>query len=297
MKVITLKTVAKIVLVFLFLNICISCSEQSASIKEDLTLENVDINDDYDSVDNLMKTEYQPQVTDANGRTTVKSTIIKDLKIIKTASTRYKVKSLDKALVNIKMLVEKSGGYISELRLDNDAYRKENKFTIKIPKTYFDSVLDTIGSFAEHIDYVNISTQDVTEEYMDVQTRLKTKMEVKARLETVLRKNAKTVEDILNTEEHLRIIQEEIEVAQGKLKYMTNRVAFSTINVEIYEAVDYVQKPTTYHKSFLTEVGEALGFGWETIKNIVLGLLHIWPFVIFGTFLTIVIRRKLLKRK
>ena len=105
-------------------------------------------------------------------------------------------------------------------------------------------------------------------------------MEVKERLEAVLRKNAKTVKDILATENELRVIQEEIEAAQGKIKYMSNRVAFSTIQVEIYETITYKEEPVSYEKGFLAKAKEGLLAGWSFIQNIAIGMLYIWPIIL-----------------
>ena len=80
--------------------------------------------------------------------------------------------------------------------------------------------MDSINNSVEFIDYENITTKDVTEEYIDLESRLNTKLEVKQRYESILRKQAKTVKDILATEEKLQIIQEEIESVQGRLKYL-----------------------------------------------------------------------------
>ncbi|MBQ0740603.1 DUF4349 domain-containing protein, partial [Aquimarina celericrescens] len=88
----------------------------------------------------------------------------------------------------------------------------------------FDIVLDSICKTAEFVDFKNISTIDVTEEYVDITSRLKTKVEVKQRYETILRTKAKTVEDILMAEEKLSKLQEEIESAQGRLKYLGSKV-------------------------------------------------------------------------
>ena len=82
------------------------------------------------------------------------------------------------------------------------------------------------------------------------------------------------------TEAQLRVIQEEIEVVQGKLKYMSSRVAFSTIQVEIYETIEYKEPPVTYKKSFGTKVKEALQTGWNFIQEICIGILSIWPILL-----------------
>ncbi|MFK7749843.1 MAG: DUF4349 domain-containing protein [Kordia sp.] len=291
MNAITQKHILKSFLfIFLFLTF-MSCHENSAkSFNEELAIEKVDLRYDYDGVDDTsLKLEdsdadfkgkdqgfsYSYRQDDTNQN--LASQVPDNLKIIKTASTRYKVKDIGKALADIKQLLYVNNGYISELRYDNNYNEKKNRFTIKIPKENFDTVLDGIQKFAEETDYVNISTTDVTEKYLDAQTRLDTKIEVKQRLEAVLRKNAKTVEDILATERQLRIIQEEIEVVQGKLKYMSSRVAYSTIQVEIYETIEYKEQPLAYKKGFWVKAKEGLASGWNAIQELLIGILSIWP--------------------
>ncbi len=300
MNAITLKRIVKsYLLVFLFL-ISMSCHNNAPDLKEDVMLENVDLRNDYDvvnenvpsaeKVEGDFKVETQG-LTSSQTDQVLTSNIPDNLKIIKTASTRYKVKSIDKALRDIKQAMYTNGGYISELRYDKNYHEKQNRFTIKIPKENFDIMLEGIQRFAEETDYVNISTTDVTEKYMDAKSRLQTKLEVKERLETVLRKNAKTVKDILKTENQLRILQEEIEAVQGKIKYMSNRVAYSTIQVEIYETITYKEKPVSYEKGFGAKAKEGLVAGWEFIQGIAIAILYIWPIILLFIIGVIFFRR------
>lgn len=283
MNAITLKRIVKsYVLVFLFL-ISMSCHNGAPDLKEEVAIENVDLRNDYDVVNESAPTDsnFKTQgFTSSSSTQSIVSNIPDNLKIIKTASTRYKVEDISKALVEIKQVMYVNGGYISELRYDKNYREKQNRFTIKIPKENFDIMLDGIQKFAEETDYVNISTTDVTEKYMDAQSRLRTKLEVKERLEAVLRRNAKTVKDILATENQLRVIQEEIEAVQGKIKYMSSRVAFSTIQVELYETITYKEEPVAYTKGFGAKAKEGIAAGWEFIQNIVIGMLYIWPIIV-----------------
>lgn len=220
----------------------------------------------------------------------------KDLRIIKTANVRYKVNDVHKATREIKLLSLSKGAYISDLRFENDLYRKENRFTLKVPQQSFDELMDSIRHVVDFVEYETITTQDVTEECLDIEARLKTKLEVKARYESVLRKQAKTVEDILKTEEKLRIIQEEIESAQGRLKYLTNKVAYSTIQIDLYQEVEYKEEPVSYKKTFWDKTMESLSFGWEMIQGLVLAILHIWPLTILGILLFVWLKRRKLKK-
>jgi hypothetical protein len=167
---------------------------------------------------------------------------------------------------------------------------------LKVPQQSFDVLMDSIRHVVEFVEFETITTQDVTEEYLDIEARLKTKLEVKARYEAVLRKQAKTVEDILKTEEKLRIIQEEIESAQGRLKYLTNKVAYSTIQIDLYQEVEYKEEPVSYKKTFWDKTMESLSFGWDMIQGLVLAILHIWPLTILGILLFVWFKRRRLKK-
>ncbi|WP_026753856.1 DUF4349 domain-containing protein [Sediminibacter sp. Hel_I_10] len=221
----------------------------------------------------------------------------KDLKIIKSAQARYKVGSVKSSTYQIKQIAQKYDAYISDLRFENNLYKKENRFTIKIPQQNFDMMMDSIGQIVEFVEYENITTQDVTEEYIDVNTRLQTKIEIKSRYESILRKNAKTVEDILATEDKLRIIQEEIEVAQGRLNYLSNKVSYSTIQIDLYETVAYKEEPETYEKTFWIKTQEALSSGWWMIAHFLLALIYIWPITILIVVFLVVLRKRWKKRK
>jgi hypothetical protein len=283
----SVKTVFKILVLSVSLLFFSACNYNS-KYKEDVSIELVDVSDDFEVVKG---TDYN-FVSEVNK---VINTIPKDLKIIKSANTRYKVKDVKLAMQQIKIIVNKYNAYISDLRFQNDLYRKENRFTIKVPQQYFDIMMDSIVSVAEFVEYENITTQDVTEEYIDIQARLKTKLEVKKRYESILRKNAKTVEDILATEERLRVIQEEIESSQGRLKYLTSKVSYSTIQIDLYETVEYKEEPENYSKTFLSKVKDGFVYGWELIEGFFLGLIHVWPLLLFGIALFIFIKKRLRK--
>lgn len=280
MKAITLKSRFKISVLLLCV-LSIGCNNNS--YKEDVMANTVEVSEDFEIAES--EKIISKHKTDLNNVTL-------NLKIIKSATARYKVKNVKKATQQIKLIAKKHGAYISDLRFQNDLYKKENRFTIKVPQKYFDTVMDSVNNVVDFVEYENITTKDVTEEYIDLETRLKTKLEVKTRYESILRKNAKTVEDILKTEDKLRIIQEEIESAQGRLKYLTNKVSFSTIQIDLYESVDYVEEPESYTKTFLDKAKQGVSNGWFFIESFIVVLINIWPLLIVGIVAYIFIRKR-----
>ncbi|MBJ2175300.1 DUF4349 domain-containing protein [Aureibaculum sp. A20] len=274
--------VSKIIVLNILGIILISCNNGH---REKLAVENVSISSEYDAVSEEQNEIETPNITK----------LPDNLKIIKSASLRYKVKQLKKASKEVNVLINQFQGYISEQRSQNDLSQKENRLIIKVPNHNFTTLIDSLSIIAEFIDFENITTQDITEEYIDIQSRLKTKLEVKERYETILRKNAKNVEDILATEAKLGAIQEEIEAAQGRLKYLSNKVTFSTVELSIYETVDYKEQPNSFSRSFFSEIKEGFSFGWNLIKQIILGVVYLWPLLIIGGVVTYFVKRRMIK--
>jgi hypothetical protein len=261
---------------------CANSENKYALDSEHIMLEDTGETPVLSSVESEEQTK-EATLLDSDRIKTKKNNVDTKLKIIKNANCRIKVKQVEEVTMLAKKIASKYQGYVSDERFTNTNYTKENRFTIRIPQDQFDVVLDSICKLAEFVDYKNISTLDVTEEYIDITSRLKTKLDVKERYEVILRTKAKTVEDILKTEEKLNQLQEEIESAQGRLRYLSNKVSYSTIQVDVYQTVIPKEEPAGYHPHFLDKAKEGLFFGWSIIENLTLLLFYIWPLLLLGT--------------
>jgi len=201
-------------------------------------------------------------------------------KIIKTAEIRFQVKDLKASTKNIEELTKQFSGFISNLNQTNSRYSINNSISVRIPVEQLEAFMKAIEQESVFTEYTRIGSQDVTEEFMDVTTRLATKKEVRDRYIDILRNKAKTVKDILEAEEKIRVIQEEIESVEGRLKFLKDQTAMSTVHIQLYQKVEYVEKPSVYEKPFLAKIKEGLADGWELIQIIIIGMVTIWPILI-----------------
>lgn len=215
-------------------------------------------------------------------------------KVIKTGAYSIKVKDVKESTAAIEKVVEEFEGFISSIEMNNSNYRITNQIVIRVPAGRFDGLMASIEKEALYVNYSRVNAQDVTEEYLDIETRLNTKKQVRDRYVAILRDKAKTVEEVLKAEEAIRVIQEEIESREGRLNYLKNRVSLSTINLEIYQEVPYTPD-RGQSTSFWTKLKQSMSNGWTLIVNLVLGLVTIWPLLIIGGL--ILWRRKWLKQK
>jgi hypothetical protein len=219
-----------------------------------------------------------------------------DSRIIKKANMKFQVDNVDRSTRQIQRILKSKGAYVSDMNQSKNRNHFYSEITIRVPNQYFDAVLDQLATNDEKIDYKRISSLDVTEEYVDIQTRLKTKKEVKKRYEEILRNKAKTINEILNTEEKLRRLQEEIEAQEGRLRYLHNQTSMSTIYLTIYEEGVNLEEVKT-DQEFSERANRGFSAGWGAVLNVVVALTYMWPAILITLFLLIWKRKFLLRIK
>lgn len=151
--------------------------------------------------------------------------VVNERKLIRTANLRVQVKSFEGLDLSLTDVVNKFGGYIS----NSSSSEYDNSYTVRIPQEKFDEFLSLIGDFGKVLSK-NINARDVTEEYYDTQARLETKKILREKYEEYLKK-AKDVKELLEVEKQLNDVQYEIDSAEGRLKYLDNKVNYSTISI------------------------------------------------------------------
>jgi hypothetical protein len=208
--------------------------------------------------------------------------------IIKNAQVRFRVEDHQKATAAIGAVVKRFQGYLGEARESNRGHQIEVQLKVRVPSRNFDTLLTELLKASSYLDEKSVTAQDVTEEYVDIRARLRTKREVERRYADLLRQ-ARNVTEVLEVEGQLRLIREEIESAEGRLKYLRDQVAYSTIDLTYYQPIDNHQAPP--RPSFFGRLGEALGEGWHGLLNLVVGLVYLWPFLLLGAGLAWLIRR------
>lgn len=216
-------------------------------------------------------------------------------KIIKDGNISVKVKDINSSKKGIDNLLKKLNAYYESEDLQNNDQTISYDLKIRVPADNFEILISSIENGKDEIKNKSIQARDVTEEYVDIETRLTNKREYLKRYKELLSK-ASTVKDILAIEEHIRTLQEEIESKEGRLKYLSDQVSFSTLNINLYKEKEFIYKPQTQDK-FWERVKKSLSNGWTSIVDFVLWAITIWPYIILILFGFFVIRRIIIKRK
>lgn len=202
-------------------------------------------------------------------------------KLIKNLHYRFEVENVNKCQDAIEVAVKKYPAYISDSKLTLDNPLLENKLTIRVQSEYFQDLVKDIDQQAKFVNFRNITTEDVAKQFVDLESRLKTKREVEARYMEILRKKAGTIPELLDAEEQIGALHEEIESTIGQLNYLKDQVSYSTLQLEFYQTI--AQEITTADtKTYGDELAGALRVGLNGIKNILLLFAYIWPLLVVG---------------
>lgn len=184
-----------------------------------------------------------------------------DRKIIRNADLTIEVNSTTEAQQRVTSIAESQGGFVvtseSKQREHVDPAKRtvDVKLVVRIPSTQFNSALDQIQKLATHMPHQNVTGQDVTEEFIDLEARVKTQKALELQFLQIM-KQANKVEDALEVQRQIAEVRTEIEKLEGRKRFLENRSSLSTITVNI-------QTPTP-----IVVVASASGFG-HTVREAV----------------------------
>jgi len=195
-----------------------------------------------------IETEVSDKMT--TNRITLEENQQPDRKIIWNANLRIRVENVNETTDKLKQITTRLGGFISSINLSSNTYQLSNRIELRIAHENFDKVIEEFKKQAISIDEINISSNDVSEEFVDIESRLKTKRNVRDRYIEILKTKTGSVKDIIEAEEAIRKITEEIEAKEGRLRYLKDKVKYSTITTTIYEVIEVKSSPIVRVSSF-----------------------------------------------
>lgn len=172
----------------------------------------------------------EPQPAPAQGDTTVVQAML-----IRTGSATVEVDSLEPAIARVRQLAERVGGLVGNTTIrTGERQARQATLQLRVPAARFDEALQGLEPLGE-VEEVNVSAEDVGEEFVDVSARLANARRLEERLMELLRTRTGSLEDVLAVERELARVREQIERFEGRLRYLRTRVAVSTLTVNLHE--------------------------------------------------------------
>ncbi len=205
--------------------------------------------------------------------------------IIRTADMTIVVPDTETALAQIAQMAESGGGWVVSSNIyQSSETSKTGYITIRVPSEGFQSVIDAIGGLATEVTSLNTSGQDVTEEYVDLTSQLANLQATAERVRGFL-DESRTVEEALAVNQELSRLEGEIELTKGRMQYLSESSAFSsiTVNVTPDELAQPIQVAGWQPTGVARQAVEALVSALQALANVA-----IW-FVIFALPVLIII--------
>lgn len=157
--------------------------------------------------------------------------------IIYRANMTMEVADYAEAQSQVKDLLHVSDGYILQFSEMQSNYELGGNYVLKVPAVGFSSFIDSLDAMNPLSMQKNVQGQDVTEEYVDLSSRLAAKEVVEARLLSFM-ENAQNAEDLVSFSRELASVQEEIEQIKGRMRYLDQNVAYATVELRLYEKIE-----------------------------------------------------------
>lgn len=166
-------------------------------------------------------------------------------KMIRDADLKVETKEFDKTLPALESQIKEFGGYVQSTKEGGRSYRSETTrsayLTARIPAENLDAFLDVVNGLG-NITSKNLSTRDVTETYVDIESRLGVLRDEETALRNILL-NADDTSDVLMVQERLFDVIEEIEANEARLRSYDSLIAYSTVDIDLVEVIELTPAP------------------------------------------------------
>ena len=228
------------------------------------------------------------------------SAVRRNAKLILNADLSLETQDFEKSAADIEKMTAEAGGYIESSSLSGDKGSRSAYYTLRIPQEKFETFYAQLGDRA-HVVYSSRSSEDVTEQYTDIETRLATLQTKHERLLTLLDQAGK-MEDIISLENALADCEYEIDSLTGSKRHYDDLVGFSTFSVTLDEVQTLTATPEG--SGFGAQLTQAAKTGTrglvDSVRALILGIVMFWPVVLLlaaGGGAAVVIAKKRRKKR
>jgi hypothetical protein len=214
-----------------------------------------------------------------------------DRKIVRTGTMALEVADISKSLADIAAVATQLNGYVVASGQHADTGSDPSgSISIRVPADKFDEAQQKLRALAVKVTYENSNSQDVTEQYMDLQAQLKNYQATEAQFLELLKK-ADNVKDILEVQREISNVRGNIERVKGRIQYLDRTSDMSLIDVSLRKSKPIGESTWDVGGIFKGAVDGLIGFG-KVLLAILIWVLVFSPVWIIVLVVIFIIRRK-----
>ena len=209
-----------------------------------------------------------------------------DRKIIRNGNLTIEVNSTSEAQQKVTSIAEANGGFVvtSEAKQRESAEPERRtldiKLVVRVPAERFGAALEAIHGLANTLKEENVTGQDVTEEFIDLEARIRTQKALEVQFLEIM-KQARKVEDALEVQRQIADVRTDIEKLEGRKRFLENRSSLSTITVNIEAPKMIAVNTTGFGRSLRDAVSEGVDVGSAILLGLVRFVIVMIPVSIF----------------
>jgi hypothetical protein len=212
-----------------------------------------------------------------------------DRLILRTGQASIEVDSLEAGMTRLRRLAQRAGGFVADAAVQSGRNQvPQATLELKVPSARFDELTEGLQPIGR-LEFVNVSAEDVSEEFVDLAARAANGRKLEERLIELIRTRTGKLQDVLSVERELARVREEIERIEGRLRYLKTRAQLSTLSVTLHEPMPIV---ATQGRG---PIAEAFREAWRNFVGVLAGAIaslgYLVPVVVLGWSLVAVVRK------
>ncbi len=157
-------------------------------------------------------------------------------KLIRNGEVGLRVRDLEASRAKLEEMTRAAGGFVADVRFDRGDLSSEIQMTLRLPAEGFAPFIKSLAALGV-IEKEATATEDVTDQWVDLNRRIETDEKLAARLESLIENKSYQFKDLLDVERELARLRLDIERLQGSLRGMDDRIALSTLKVTMRQEV------------------------------------------------------------
>ena len=186
--------------------------------------------------------------------------------VIRTGTAVLEVGALDSAITRARLLALRLGGYVGNTVVQGGKDQPRTAtLELKLPASRFDEAVSGLQPLGK-VESVNVTAEDVSEEYVDVAARVANARRLEEQLVRLLERRTGKLSDALDVERELGRVREEIERYEGRMRWLRTRASVSTLSVSLHEPIPLIARQPGENP-----IRDAFVQAWRTFVEFVAG--------------------------
>ena len=184
--------------------------------------------------------------------------------LVRHGRASIEVKTLDEAVTRLRQTAAQYGGFVANTALQSGKdEQRSGMLQLRVPSAQFDGAVAALSQLGK-VESVNVSAEDVGEEYVDLGARLTNARRVEARLVEMLATRTGKLSDVLTVEQELARVRMEAERYEARMRWLERRASLSSLDVSIHEKLPLIDSPRGRGP-----IVEAFAAAWERMVGVV----------------------------